>query len=427
QEIGPNGHIAVDRDGPGVGYHVMAARENRGGSQTLAAFERDNWGWIDCLTLARDTTVEIKDLYTGASSNCVKLRLRDEDTSFSRLYLSNHQHVGPFDTLRTEGCYGVRSDHGLMTTGLLASRVSNYRTVAIIPADNRIDLGLTSATYDGDMFGPQSPQLTPWTTPSIQGYLRHSDRHVLTDGDFVAIDNIRYHEADPSVMVLDFRSDFRHNSTFRSDSRIGPESSGVTLSGEAVVTNGSQLETATDINVAGSLTVRTGSSVFVGSQSTLAISDLHMEPGATIVVKGVLEIQDLFGDPDDIRTAGGAVSISHVHELTQATGFAEADYPGGDTARADLEDADTDISLNVYPNPFSTTLFVDITTESSATIDVHVFDVLGRLVAQPVRGESTSAGSFQLAWNPRGLSRATYFVRITAGGRTKVVPVTYAP
>ncbi|NNE45776.1 MAG: hypothetical protein HKN37_03860, partial [Rhodothermales bacterium] len=50
REVGIMGHIAVDRDRPGVGYHLMAAHENRGGSQTLSAFERENWGLIDCLT-----------------------------------------------------------------------------------------------------------------------------------------------------------------------------------------------------------------------------------------------------------------------------------------------------------------------------------------------------------------------------------------
>jgi M6 family metalloprotease-like protein len=425
REVGIMGHIAVDRDRPGVGYHLMAAHENRGGSQTLSAFERDNWGWIDCLSVSRDTTLKVKDLYTGASSNCVKLRLRDHDTSYFRLYLSNHQRIGSFDTLRSEDCYGERSDHGLMTTGLLATRVTKHRSVAMITADDDINLGLTTKTYDGDMFGPQSPQLTPWTTPNIHGYSRYPTGRVLSDGDFVAIDNIRYDEVDPTVMVIDYRADFRDNPTFRSDSRIGPESRGITLSGVADVMNKSRLEIATDVRSAGTLVVRSGSSLLLSEGSTLAVNELHVEAGAVLVIKGVLSVEDLYGDSDMLKASGGKVFISHTHVSSQdGDSLDEAPHLYNSPAS---DRTDADLKPSVYPNPFSTTLVVEFTTDWNVTVDVEVFDVLGRRVAKLARSARSAADHYRLTWSPRDLARGTYYVRVVTGDRMEVVPVTYTP
>ncbi|NNE46703.1 MAG: T9SS type A sorting domain-containing protein [Rhodothermales bacterium] len=312
-----------------------------------------------------------------------------------------------------------------MTTGLLATRVTKHRNVAVITADDDVNLGLTTETYEGDMFGPRSPQLTPWTTPNIHGYSRYPTGRVLSDGDFAAIDNIRYDEVDPTVMVIDYRADFRYNPTFRSDSRIGPESREVTLSGVADITNESRLEIATDVLAAGTLVVRSGSSLLVSEGSTLAVNELHVEEGATLVIKGVLSIEDLYGDSDMLKTAGGKVLISNSHVSPKDSGSVD-EAPRLDNPTPS-NPTGTAAELSIYPNPFSTTLVVEFTTEWNATVDVEVFDVLGRRVARLAHGARSTADHYRLTWSPRGLARGTYYVRVVAGNRVRVVPATYAP
>lgn len=69
-----------------------------------------------------------------------------------------------------------------------------------------------------------------------------------------------------------------------------------------------------------------------------------------------------------------------------------------------------------YPNPFnpSTTILFDL--PAGSVVSLHVYDLLGRLVAQPLRDVSYNAGSHELVFDGSGLASGMYIYSITAKG-----------
>jgi hypothetical protein len=71
--------------------------------------------------------------------------------------------------------------------------------------------------------------------------------------------------------------------------------------------------------------------------------------------------------------------------------------------------------LPLYPNPFNLSVTIRWSQARSAEINVIVFDVTGRLVAQPV-AELFPPGSWSLNWQPEGLPSGLYLFRLSAPG-----------
>ncbi|HAQ20880.1 MAG TPA: hypothetical protein DCR40_16855 [Prolixibacteraceae bacterium] len=78
--------------------------------------------------------------------------------------------------------------------------------------------------------------------------------------------------------------------------------------------------------------------------------------------------------------------------------------------------ADKTISLMNYPNPFTTSTTLTIILEKSANINIRVFDIFGRLVAEPVN-EYHQNGKLNVQWNAEGLPAGVYFCRLKAGNQ----------
>ncbi len=68
-----------------------------------------------------------------------------------------------------------------------------------------------------------------------------------------------------------------------------------------------------------------------------------------------------------------------------------------------------------YPNPFNPTTSISYALPTDAQVSLDVFDVLGRTVAQLVRGQVT-AGYHDVVFDASALSSGMYFYRMTAAG-----------
>jgi len=77
-----------------------------------------------------------------------------------------------------------------------------------------------------------------------------------------------------------------------------------------------------------------------------------------------------------------------------------------------------------YPTPFRDVLHLELSIPQIRHVRVVVYDVLGRSVARISEG-MLSAGHHKLTWQPEGLARGTYFIRLEGNGVTDTRTVTY--
>jgi hypothetical protein len=75
-----------------------------------------------------------------------------------------------------------------------------------------------------------------------------------------------------------------------------------------------------------------------------------------------------------------------------------------------------------YPNPFNPTTTIRFDLPAAAYVTLDIFDVLGRMVAQPLNARRT-AGTYEIEWNATGFPSGVYFYRIRAGNYTDVKKV----
>ena len=78
--------------------------------------------------------------------------------------------------------------------------------------------------------------------------------------------------------------------------------------------------------------------------------------------------------------------------------------------------AASSISFMNYPNPFTTSTNFTFRLEKSANVNIRVFDIFGRLVAEPVN-EFHQIGEQNIQWNTEGLPAGLYFCRLKAGNQ----------
>jgi len=81
----------------------------------------------------------------------------------------------------------------------------------------------------------------------------------------------------------------------------------------------------------------------------------------------------------------------------------------------------------VYPNPMNDRAQVEYSLKSPGTVDLSVYDVMGRLVRKVVHS-SQPAGVHKVAWDGRNeegkpASGGVYFVRLTSPGVSKTTKV----
>jgi len=70
-------------------------------------------------------------------------------------------------------------------------------------------------------------------------------------------------------------------------------------------------------------------------------------------------------------------------------------------------------SLNVYPNPFSTSTTLSYELKRPETIHLSIFNHLGQLICQ--HSEEQQQGNQQLQWNAEGFADGVYYYRLQVG------------
>lgn len=121
-------------------------------------------------------------------------------------------------------------------------------------------------------------------------------------------------------------------------------------------------------------------------------------------------------------TAGDVPYFCRPHEGFGMTGIVRVTEvsAAGDLPAAAL------VLESPLPNPFNPQTEIHFTLTESATVDLEVFDVRGRLVRTLVRGEHREADSHRVVWNGvdhdgRGVPSGTYLFRVRAGGHEEVI------
>lgn len=76
-----------------------------------------------------------------------------------------------------------------------------------------------------------------------------------------------------------------------------------------------------------------------------------------------------------------------------------------------------------YPNPFNPVTQIRFSIPSAGFVNLSVFDLSGRKVAELVNGTNPS-GEYSVDFNAAGLSSGVYFYRLTTGSFTEVKKMT---
>jgi hypothetical protein len=79
----------------------------------------------------------------------------------------------------------------------------------------------------------------------------------------------------------------------------------------------------------------------------------------------------------------------------------------------------TEVSLSkAYPNPFNPSTTISYDVPSDMNINLAVYDVRGRLVAELANGMK-EAGHYDMIWNAENQSSGVYFMKLVAGSTMK--------
>ena len=71
-----------------------------------------------------------------------------------------------------------------------------------------------------------------------------------------------------------------------------------------------------------------------------------------------------------------------------------------------------------YPNPFNPSTALDLSLNESGHVSIHVYNVLGQMVATLVDGY-IDAGYHTFAWNANNAPSGMYLVRVEAGSNVE--------
>lgn len=73
-----------------------------------------------------------------------------------------------------------------------------------------------------------------------------------------------------------------------------------------------------------------------------------------------------------------------------------------------------------YPNPFNPSTSIKFGLPKEATVDLRVYDILGREVAVLIDKEQRSAGTFEVRFDGRNLASGTYIYRLSADNKVEI-------
>ncbi|HYV92884.1 MAG TPA: T9SS type A sorting domain-containing protein [Chitinophagales bacterium] len=76
-------------------------------------------------------------------------------------------------------------------------------------------------------------------------------------------------------------------------------------------------------------------------------------------------------------------------------------------------------SLQVYPNPVSSSAILSFSLEQSENVSLMIFDIAGRYVAT-VANEFFEDGNNELTWDASDINQGIYFLKLNAGSYSAV-------
>lgn len=131
------------------------------------------------------------------------------------------------------------------------------------------------------------------------------------------------------------------------------------------------------------------------------------------------------------RTAARSAQVRNYSASISAADSLQAGYTTLATATADLQKKSSTIAWNEpgpagrftlaqnYPNPFNPATRIDFTLPAAVTVQLQIFDLLGREVLRPLDGP-LAAGHHSVQINAAGWESGTYFYQLTAGRQVQV-------
>jgi glycosidase len=122
----------------------------------------------------------------------------------------------------------------------------------------------------------------------------------------------------------------------------------------------------------------------------------------------------------DFLLAPGEFRIYTSRQVEPARG--EVFFPVGEESFGTIPD-EFDL-LPSYPNPFNPTTTIAYDVPNEASVEIAVFDMLGRKISTLVNDENHRAGTFDITFDGSSLGSGVYLVRLLSDSTTKVQKIT---
>lgn len=90
----------------------------------------------------------------------------------------------------------------------------------------------------------------------------------------------------------------------------------------------------------------------------------------------------------------------------------------GTFEETDLQVPDTENELSVFPNPFSSEINISFTLAETKTVNMYLFDAMGKLITQVASNGLFSAGQNSIIYNSSDLPAGLYFIKLITPNKT---------
>jgi hypothetical protein len=168
------------------------------------------------------------------------------------------------------------------------------------------------------------------------------------------------------------------------------------------------------------------SSIVLRSPGTGSVSEIAAVPGKKepkdLDGNGVLEISVCF-EKDDLRQLFSGVNGRMLIQVVIA-GSLKSGAPLLAPLALVVEGASGTLTANLAPNPFNPAAVLSFELPQAGAVRLQIFDIAGRLVREPIRGEHFAAGYHDVPIDGRDgnghrMASGVYFYRLeTASGST---------
>jgi len=79
---------------------------------------------------------------------------------------------------------------------------------------------------------------------------------------------------------------------------------------------------------------------------------------------------------------------------------------------------------SISPNPFNPTTSIEFEIEDNNEVTFEFYDILGKVVDSPIKGEAMEPGRYKLTWGG-DLPSGNYFARLSSGEKSMVKQIVY--